>query len=367
MKGNVLILSNNIGGLYCFRKEVIQGIKDNGYEVYISYPDLESSFVPYFKEMGCHLLPTLFDLRGVNPLAEMKLLLTYLKLIKRTKPIAVLTYTIKPNIYGGIACRMKGVPLLANITGLGDAVENGGLMQKMTLFLYKLGISKSYQTFFQNTANRSFFINKGIASEESVLLPGSGVNIQHHKYQNYPKDGPIVILYVGSTKKDKGTDELFAASRIIKERHPEVRFQLLGNIENGYDNEFTDLVNQNVFEFLGHTDDVRPFIGNAHCTIMPSYHEGMSNANLEGAANGRPVITTDVPGCRETVDDSKTGIIVRAKDTRSLVDGIERFLSLTYEQKKAMGIMARKKMENEFDRQIVVDAYVKEIESISNV
>lgn len=359
MAKNILILSNNIGGLYSFRKEVIQAIAQEGYQVYISIPDVDSNRVEYFEDNGCHVISTIFNRRGTNPLADIRLIMTYWRQIKLLKPVAVLTYTIKPNVYGGMACRLSGTPQLANVTGLGDAVENGGWLQKLTMILYKIGIVKAKRIFFQNQSNKDFCIRHGIADEQAILLPGSGVNLQHNVFQPYPEDGVIRFLYIGRIMRDKGSEELFKAAKEIKEKYDNVEFQILGSVEGDYHSQLDELVSQGSIRFLGYTTDVRPYIGQAHCTIMPSYHEGMSNVNLESAANGRPVITTDVPGCRETVDDNVTGFLVESKNTESLINGIRRFLALSYEQKKIMGQNARKKIEREFDRDIVVRAYLR--------
>lgn len=366
MKGNILVLTNNIGGLHSFRKEVMEAIVDAGYEVYISEPD-DDERVRYFEEIGCHIIKTNFNRRGMNPLADFKLMLKYRKMIKQLKPAAVLSYTIKPNVYGGMACRLTHTPLLANVTGLGDALENGGWLQKLTVFLYKTGISKAKRVFFQNSTNRNFCIKYGIADDKSVLLPGSGVNLKHHVFQGYPADGTIKFLYISRMLIDKGAEEFFEAAQFIKKKHTDTEFQVLWPLEGPLQNKMNELAEKGVVVDLGSTTDVRPYLRNVHCTIMPSYHEGMSNVNLESAANGRPVITTNVPGCRETVEDGKTGYLVEAKSAKSLIIGIERFLALPYNQKVQMGKFAREKVEKDFDRQIVVDAYLNEIEKISNV
>lgn len=356
----ILVLTNNIGGFHSFRKEVVKAIVDAGYEVVISHPD-EDERVSYFTGIGCKDVLTEFDRRGMNPLKDLQLLSKYRKLIKTYKPVVVLTYTIKPNVYGGMACRLTHTPQLANVTGLGDAIENGGMLQKLTVLLYKIGIGKSKRVFFQNTYNRQFCIGKGIANEDSILLPGSGVNLDHHLYQDYPEDGVIKFLFIARLLKDKGADEYFEAATRIKEKYPNTEFRILGTCEGDYKEKLDDLESRGIIRFLGKTSDVRPFLKEVHCTIMPSYHEGMSNVNLESAANGRPVITTNVPGCKETVDDGVTGILCESKSSESLVAAIEKFLNLSYEEKKEMGLAGRKKVEREFDRQIVIKAYMKEI------
>lgn len=366
MKGNILVLTNNIGGLHSFRKEVMKAILDAGYDVYISEPD-DDERVNYFKDIGCHIIKTGFDRRGMNPLADMKLMFRYRKMIKQLKPLAVLSYTIKPNVYGGIACRLTKTPLLANITGLGDSIENEGWLQKLTVTLYKMGLKKATKVFFQNESNRKFCIDAGIVDNTSLLLPGSGVNLCYNVYQEYPSDGVIKFLFIARLLKDKGTDEFLEMAEAIKSKYPNTEFQILGWIEGDYKERLDNLIKQGIINYLGSTSDVRPYLAKVHCTIMPSYHEGMSNVNLESAANGRPVITTNVPGCRETVDDGITGYLVEARSTLSLIDAVERFIALPYEQKVLMGKEGRKKVEREFDRQIIVDAYLKEIEKISNV
>ncbi len=361
---SILVLTNFIGGLHSFRKEVMKAILDAGFEVYISAPNNDER-VEYFKGIGCHIIDTDIDRRGMNPMTDLRLLKRYRKMIRQLRPRAVLTYTIKPNVYGGMACRMCKVPQIANVTGLGDAIENGGWLKKLTVILYKIGLGKAKAVFFQNKSNRDLCIKLGIAQESSKLLPGSGVNLKHHMYQEYPEDKGIVrFLFIGRLLKDKGIEEFFETARVIKKKYPFSEFQILGRIEGNFQGELERLVKEGVINHLGETTDVRPFIGAVECTVMPSYHEGMSNVNLESAANGRPVITTDVPGCRETVDEGRTGYLVESRNAKSLINAVERFILLPYSQKVMMGQEGRKKVESEFDRNIVVNAYLKEINII---
>lgn len=363
-KKNIIVLTNKTGGLHSFRKEVMKAIVDAGYELYISVPD-EDERIKFFEDLGCHIIKTSFDRRGMNPIKDIKLLVEYKRLIKRLHPKAVLTYTIKPNVYGGIACRLTHTPQLANVTGLGDAIENGGWLQRLTVTLYKIGLRKASCVFFQNASNRNSCIKLGIADSSSVLLPGSGVNLKHHTYQDYPADdGHIRFLFIGRLLKDKGIEEFFETAKAIKARFPNTEFQILGAIDGPYKSTLDALTKDGIIKHLGITTDVRPYIGAVECTIMPSYHEGMSNVNLESAANGRPVITTNVPGCRETVDDDETGYLVKAKDAQGLTDAVERFVLLPYRHKVLMGQNGRKKVEREFDRKIVIDAYLNALKRI---
>lgn len=365
MKETVLVLTNFIVGLHSFRREVMKAIVDSGYHLYIAVPDSDDDRAEYFKEFGCKIIKTDFDRRGMNPIADFRLMINYYNIIKQLKPIVVLSYTIKPNVYGGIACRLTRTPLIANVTGLGDAIENGGWLQKLTIILYKLGIGKAKRVFFQNETNRLFCIDHSISDENSIRLPGSGVNLSYHEYQEYAPDGVIKFLFIARLLKDKGIEEFLEMAEYIKSKYPNTLFQILGWVESDYKKQLDNLVKKGVIVYLGTTSDIRPYLAKVHCTILPSYHEGMSNVNLESAANGRPVITTAVPGCRETVDDGRTGFLVIPRSSKSLIDAVERFILLPYNQKIYMGREARKKVEKEFDRQIVINAYLKEIKSLS--
>lgn len=364
LNNNILILTNSIIGLYCFRKEVVKAIIDAGYTLYVTFPDKDQR-AEYFESIGCKYVDVKFNRRGMNPIKDFKLLLDYIKVIKHIKPIAILTYTIKPNVYGGMAAAFCGVPLLANVTGLGDSIENKGLLSKLAISLYKMGLKRANTVFFQNLANLKFCINHGIIKQEQThLLPGSGVNTLHHIYQEYPSKGVIKFLFIARLLKDKGTDEYFETAKMIKDKYPNTEFQILGYCEGNYQGQLDELAKKGIIKFLGETTDVRLFIKEAHCTIMPSYHEGLSNVNLESGANGRPIITTDVPGCKETVDDGITGYLCKPRSTKDLMEKVEKFINLPYEEKRGMGIAARKKAEREFDRRIVVDAYLRAIKEL---
>lgn len=363
----ILILTNNFGGLHSFRKEVVQALKDAGHQIFISAPfDVKTHF---FEEMGCELIDTKFNRKGMNPLKDLGLMLYYRKLVKHIKPDVVLSYTIKPNLYGGMACALTSVPQIANITGLGSAVETPGWLQKLTIILYKIGLRKTKTVFFQNESNMVFCEKHSMVRGQIKLLPGSGVNLQHHTQQPYPpKDDPIRFIFISRLLREKGIEEYLAAAEEIKSKYPNTEFHILGDCEENYQGRVDDLMSKGVIIYHGSQPDVRPFIGKSWCTIHPSFYpEGMSNVLLESCAAGRPVITTNRPGCGEIVDDFRTGYIVKPQDASDLVRMIERFIALPYSQKRLMGENARRKVEEEFDRQIVVDAYLNEIGSIRNV
>lgn len=362
---SILVLSNSYLGLYSFRKEVLQSFRENGFEVYISCPiGKDAEKAKWFENIGCRIVDTLFNRQGMNPIADLKLVWTYRKIIKDVNPLVVLSYTIKPNVYGGMACRLCGVPQIANITGLGAAVENPGFLQKITIRLYKMGMRKTHLTFFQNQENLDFCKNHRIIPGDKELIPGSGVNLSYHKFQPYPAQSePIRFVFVSRIRREKGIDEYLAAAEHFASSN--VEFHVLGNCEGGYTERLQKLNDSGVIKYHGRQFDVRPFFANAHCTIHPTFYpEGMSNVLLESCATGRPIITTDRAGCREIVDNGVNGFIVRQQDSQDLIDKIQRFLDLSYEKKVQMGLAARTKVEKEFDRQIVVNAYVKAVENI---
>lgn len=358
----IVIVANNDVGLYKFRRELVEELL-RSHEVHICLPD--GGYIETLKEMGCVYHPCEFDRHGTNPLAELKQISFYKALLKKVKPELVFTYTVKPNVYAGMACAALGIPYVANITGLGTAIENGGMMQTLLLLLYRVGLRKAQTVFFQNETNRSFMLSRGIVRGPSVLLPGSGVNLQEHKAEPYPeKEEPLVLVNVGRIMKDKGADEVLYAAKVIRRECPNVVFRLIGGFDGAYEEQVKAAAEAGDIEYLGHQSDVHACLKEAHAIVHASYHEGMSNVLLEAAACARPVIATDVAGCRETYDDGISGIACKARDGDDLVRAIREFIAMPYAQKAAMGQAGRKKAEGEFDRSIVIGHYLKEIEKV---
>ena len=366
MDNKILILTNSIKGLFNFRKEVVKALVEKGYKVFISTPDESDKHHAFFEEIGCSLIHCTFNRRGTNPLADFKLMLKYRRLIKRIKPGVVLTYTIKPNLYGGLACGICHVPQIANITGLGSAVENKGWLQTLTLSLYKICMRKTSVVFFQNNANKLFCERHNIIKGDKRLIPGSGVNLQHHTFQPYPIDQtPLRFIFVGRLLHEKGIDQYLGAAEVIKNKFPNTEFHIIGDCEEAYLDQLSMMEKKNIVIYHGRQADVRPFLGLSHCTIHPSFYpEGMSNVLLESCAAGRPIITTNRPGCGEVLDDGINGYLVNQRDTNDLVSKIVKFIQLPYEAKQQMGRAARLKVEREFDRQTVVQAYLDAINQL---
>lgn len=356
----ILILANSDSGLYQFRLELIQQLIKK-YEVFISLP--YGDYIPKLQALGCIFIETPISRRGTNPITDIKLIKKFNHVIKNVKPDMVFTYTIKPNIYGGLLCRIYRLPYLTNITGLGSAVEKKGFMQKLTLFLYRIALKRAFCIFFQNKENLELFRNRKIINKQNIrLIPGSGVNLKYFELLEYPADENINFLYIGRIMKEKGIDQYFEAAEYIKLKYPNTNFHIIGYCEDDYEEKLKVLQEKGIIQYHGRQDDVRIFHRISHCTIHPTYYpEGMSNVLLESAACGRPVITTNRSGCKEIVDDGVNGYLVKQRDSRDLIEKIEKFIRMRYEDKKKMGLAGRAKVEKDFDRQIVINAYLEEV------
>lgn len=359
----VLILVNHDVVVYNFRKELVERLISDGFEVVISSPYGER--IDELINMGCKYIETTISRHGTNILEEAKLISYYKKTIKAIKPDVVLSYTIKPNIYGGLACKSLKVPYIANITGLGTAVENSGILQKISILLYKIAFKKITRIFFQNTENMQFFINNNIMKDKHRLIPGSGVNLSHFVPLPYPKDDTIEFVFISRIMKEKGIDQYLEAAEFIREKYPNTRFHVCGFCEEAYEERLQSLEDKKIIIYHGMVRDVRSILEKTHCTIHPTYYpEGLSNVLLESSASGRPIITTNRSGCREVVNNGVNGYFMEQQNTQELISKIEEFIKLTNESKKQMGLAGRKKVEQEFDRQIVVEAYLDEITNI---
>ena len=347
----ILILTNHSYMLYRFRRELIEKLMET-HEVVLSMP-----FVGHeddFKAMGLHCIETDVDRRGVNPKTDAQLLHTYVSLLRREQPDLVITYSIKPNIYGGLACERLGIPFYANVQGLGTAFERRGIAELVTT-MYRMAFRRVRTVFFENEADAAVFRSKHILSaEKQRVLNGAGINLEHYALQPYSEHDVVHFLYLGRLMKEKGMDELFAAAwRLHSEGHKFV-LDLVGFFEDEYQAEVERLQADGIAVFHGFQAEPRPFYAAADCVVMPSYHEGMSNVLLEAAATGRPVITCDIPGCRETVDDGVSGYLCRVRDADSLYAAMRRFVQLPAQQRAAMGAAGRALAEARFDKDKVV-------------
>lgn len=350
----LLILANYDVGLYKFRKDLIAELLRRNHEVVIALPD--GSLVRNLEAMGCRFIDTPVDRRGINPLTDLKLLLHYWKILRAERPDLVITYTIKPNIYGGMVCRALRVPYATNITGLGTAFQKQGTLRTLVTMLYRVSLRRAKVVFFENSANLQLLVDEKIVPpEKTCLLNGAGVNLDEFQLLPYPEDtGVTRFLFMGRVMKEKGVDELFAAMESLNAEGISCTLDVLGSYEENYASTIARYEKEGWLHYHGYQEDVHPFIANCHCFVLPSWHEGMANTNLECAASGRPVITTNVPGCREAVEDGVSGFLCEKQNAESLLEAMRRFVALSADEKLQMGRSGRKLVAKEFDKQLVV-------------
>lgn len=358
---HILMITNDTNFAYNLRREVLQRFVKEGYRVTLLGEIL--SFREELEAMGIELVDIKTARHGTSIVQDLKLFVRYFGVLRGKKPDIVLTNNIKPNVYAGLSCRLLRIPYIPNITGLGTPVEHPGPMQKLTTFLYKLGIADAPVVLFQNQENLQFFRNRNMLSSKNktVLLPGSGVNLQSHPLMTYPESGKTHFLFVARVMKEKGIDLFLAAAR--KFHREDLVFEVVGGCDDeNYLRILREAEQEGVIVYHGLQNNMTPFYERCSCFLYPSYYpEGMSNVLLEAAASGRPVIAADRSGCRETVDDGVSGYIVPVNDEEATLQAVEKFLNLTWEERKAMGLAGRAKVEREFDRELVVQMYLDQL------
>lgn len=368
MNLRVALSSNTAWNLYNFRRGLLQSFIERGWQVFILAPRDECATV--LMEMGCTVVDCPMDNKGTHPVQDVATMITYWRLYRDIKPDMALHYTIKPVIYGTLAARALGIPCINTITGLGTAFIRETWLTRVVESLYRLSQRWPARVFFQNPDDQALFLKRRLASPAvAERLPGSGVDLSRFVYSPMPREQAPVFLLIARMLWDKGVGEFVHAARLVKAVYPAARFQLLGQV--GVENrtaipreQVEDWVREGVVEYLGGTDDVRPFIAQAHCVVLPSYREGTPRTLLEAAAMGRPIITTDVPGCREVLDDGVTGFLCRVKDPQDLAEKMTLFLGLGSADRDSLGRAGRAKMEREFDERTVVARYLQAIDDI---
>lgn len=360
----VMLIGNSEIVIYNFRLEFIETLIKQGYEVYLAFP--YGTRADELIKMGCRYYDISIDRHGKNVLKDLKLLNQYHKLIKKILPDIVFTFTIKPTIYGAIACRQCHIPCIPTITGLGSSLNNGVLLSKLISKLYRFSLKKVPLIFFQNKENQKYFWRQNIWRGNSQRVMGSGVNLEKFPLYDFPPISPkIHFLFIGRIMREKGINELLDAIKILRSRYSNIELHLCGFLEEDYANQIQKMERDGMLIYHGMVDDIRYLIKQAHCIVLPSYHEGMSNALLEAASCGRPLIASDVSGCKEIIIESENGFLVSPADSISLKKAMEKFILLDYGSMKAMGINSRHFVEKHFDRKDIVSAYMKQIKLLT--
>ena len=368
---HILITVNAAWNIFNFRLPLVEALTGDGHRITVLAPPDDT--VPELERLGCRVRPLEMSVKGLNPLEDLKLQRRFSRIFLEEHPDAILSYTIKNNIFGARAAKMAHVAFLPNVTGLGTAFLSGKLLQTVTEQLYRRSFSTLPVVFFQNEDDRDLFLDRRLVREyQARLLPGSGIDLQRFApAPMHAPEEPPVFLMIARLLRDKGVLEFVEAARMVKARHPQARFQLLGAVGSKNRSAIDRLTveawaAEGVVEYLGTTADVRPAIAAASCVVLPSYREGAPRTLIEAAAMARPLIATDVPGCRAVVDRDVSGFLCDARDAESLASAMERFLSLAYEAQQAMGAAGRAKMEREYDQALVVDAYRAALDIIAS-
>lgn len=359
---HVMMTVNAAWNIWNFRRNLVAALLSDGHQVTVLAPADGSE--TRLREMGCRFTALPMDAGGLNPLRDLGLLRRMHKGLACERPDAVLGYTIKNNLYGAIAAKRLGIPFIPTVTGLGTAFLSGGALQMVAERLYRAAFRFLPTVFFQNEDDCELFLQRRLVGQDQArVLPGSGIDLDHFALASFPPEGSApTFLLVARLLRDKGVIEFVEAAKIVRARRPQVRFQLLGAA--GSDNrtaislaEAREWEQSHGIEYLGPVPDVRPNIAAAHCVVLPSYREGAPRTLIEAAAMGRPIIATDVPGCRAVVNSGASGFLCAPRDSDDLADACLRFLDLPREAQVEMGAAGRRKMEREYAQQIVIDAY----------
>ena len=369
-KPRIVISINTSWNIFNFRAGLVRALVAAGYDVVAVAPT--DAWSDRLAELGCRFVPLRMDNKGTSPVRDLALLLRYRELLAAERPVAFLGYTIKPNVFGSLAAHSLSIPTINNVSGLGTAFIRRSWLTTVVKFLYRSALGRAARVFFQNHDDRDLFVTeKLVPAAITDVLPGSGVDLIRFAPAPLPaaSTGPVFLL-IGRLLGDKGVNEYVEAARSLRQAHPGARFQLLGylDVENSTAiprQTVESWVKQGTIEYLGDTNDVRPFIAAADCVVLPSYREGTPRTLLEAAAMARPLVATDVPGCRDVVDAGRNGFLCTPRDVASLAAAMEQVIALTPEQRSGMGAKSRHLAETRYDENIVIARYLEAIAAIT--
>lgn len=364
----VLVSANSSWNIVNFRMRLLEALVEAGYRPVIAAPADRYSRQLIDRGFEFHDLP--INRSGMNPFADGWLVLRYLRLIRRAGAAVFLSFTIKPNIYGSIAARIAGAAPIPNVSGLGTMFLERAWLERLAVSLYRLAFRGSKVVFFQNEEDRALFLERGIVSDgQARLVPGSGVDLDHFRPEPDAGEGPVTFLFIGRLLRDKGIREFVEAARLLRPKLPDSRFRILGELDFGNrtavrQDELQSWVDSKHIEYLGHADDVRPFVREATAVVLPSYREGMPRALLEAAAMGKPLVAADAAGSRDIVIDGVTGVLCKARDVDSLAEAMERLALMPRPERQVLADAARARVEERFSEKLVVRSYMDALADI---
>ena len=378
MNRKIVISVNTAWNIYNFRSGLVKALVGQGYEVMVMARDDEYS--PRLTDLGCRFIGIHMDNNGTSLGRDLALLIKYWRVLRAVQPLVYLGYTIKPNVYGSMAANRLGIPVINNIAGLGTTFINSTILTCLVKQLYRISLRRSSRIFFQNSDDRNLFIHAGIIHPEIAdILPGSGIDLLHFRPMPMPMPMPLLpmqkrcfrFLLISRMLRDKGVEEFAEAAEIVRRNIPTVQFQLLGSIDVKNSNSISrdrilNWEKSGLIQYMNNTDDVRPYLENADCIVLPSYREGVPHSLLEAAAMARPIIASNVVGCKDIVDDNINGFLCKVKSGPDLAEKMMKMIRLTPEQRLEMGAKGRKKVVFQFDEKLVIAKYLNAIERIKN-
>lgn len=365
----ILLVSNTAWSLFNFRMNVIRSLQLSGFEVHVAAP--ADPFSQRLQEAGCTFHTISLDSKGKSVLHDFRSIRELRRLYERERPSIIINYTIKPVIYGLMAARPLRIPVISVITGLGSPFISRNLSARFIEALLRLTQRHAEVVFFLNRDDlREMVSRRVIQDDKARLLPSEGINLAHFRPVAPPGTGRITFLFAGRLLWEKGVGHFVEASRLVRQQRTDAVFQLLGPCDTHNASALTrEQVgawhDEGVIEYLGNTSDVRPYIAQADCVVLPSfYREGVPRILMEAAAMAKPVITTDMPGCRDVVDHNVSGLLCRANDPHDLAEKMLAFCRMEVDSRRNMGGQGRRKMEQEFDENFVIAQYREAISRI---
>jgi len=359
----IAIVLNTSWNIYNFRMNFVQALQKEGHEIHTIAP--VDKYTQKLTETGCIHHAVTMDSRGINPIKDLGLIFELGWIYRKVKPDIILHYTIKPNVYGTLAASVLRIPVINNVCGLGTVFLKRNITSAIAIGLYRLSFRFARKVFFQNPEDKALFISKKLVAEQFAdLVQGSGIDTNHFKASDFTRNKHFTFLLISRLITDKGILEYISAIRKLKEQGTAFRFQLLGAVDPQHargikDSVIKEWIDSNVVEYLGTTDDVRPYINSADCIVLPSYREGTPRTLLEAASSAKPIIATDVPGCHQVVQHGVNGFLCRLKDADDLANMMEAMGNLDDNTLKTFGTRGREKVKLEFDEKLVIGKYVE--------
>jgi glycosyltransferase involved in cell wall biosynthesis len=365
---NIAISANTSWYIYNFRKNTIAALLQQGYQVIAIAP--EDEYSDKLSELGCKFIDIKIDQGGTNPVRDIKTFFDFYHIYKTTKIDVVLNFTPKNNIYSTLAAHFNNTKAINNIAGLGILFINESITSKIAKFLYKISQSKASKLFFQNEEDRQLFLeNKITTMVPTDRLPGSGVDLSRFTLTPAPDDNKVRFLLIARMLYDKGIQQYVDAARNLKQKYgTNVELCLLGflDVNNPSAVSTVDMnswVEEGIINYLGVSDNVEQEIAKVDCMVLPSYYrEGVPKSLLEAGSMGKPIVTTDSVGCRETVDDGINGYLCEPRSSESLTEKLSLIIEMSHEQRLEMGLKSREKIQKEFDEKIVINKYLAAVD-----